>query len=244
MSSAVLLLLMLIALWVAISSDLAAADGVDDGWNSTATSTWIPTDTVATVGHSTDLLSTLSVENATYFTQPCEVTSPPSSSRTYDVRLRWFRVMLPILLALTTVGNPLSIITLQNPRFALFHSNQSSRSSELIPRTSRPQANPEPAVSQVVNKLYPQCAGSRRHWSHLHRSSASLCQVRVQFGFSTDFACCVQGPHLPYVLISPGISHSTIILSSSGGSRGMRGMQPHPPQLGQKFFERLYIGHV
>ena len=24
---------------------------------------------------------------------------------------------------------------------------------------------------------------------------------------------------------------------------GMRGMRPHPPQLGQKFFERLYFGH-
>ena len=25
--------------------------------------------------------------------------------------------------------------------------------------------------------------------------------------------------------------------------RGMRGMRPHPPQLGQKFFERQYFGH-
>ena len=24
----------------------------------------------------------------------------------------------------------------------------------------------------------------------------------------------------------------------------MRGMRPHPPQLGQKFFERLYFGHA
>ena len=24
---------------------------------------------------------------------------------------------------------------------------------------------------------------------------------------------------------------------------GMRGIRPHPPQLGQKFFERLYFGH-
>ena len=24
---------------------------------------------------------------------------------------------------------------------------------------------------------------------------------------------------------------------------GMRGMRPHPPQLGQNFFERLYLGH-
>ena len=24
---------------------------------------------------------------------------------------------------------------------------------------------------------------------------------------------------------------------------GMRGMRPHPPQLGQKIFERLYFGH-
>ena len=29
----------------------------------------------------------------------------------------------------------------------------------------------------------------------------------------------------------------------SGGSRGMRGMRPHPPQFGQKIFERLYFGH-
>ena len=26
-------------------------------------------------------------------------------------------------------------------------------------------------------------------------------------------------------------------------SGGMRGMRPHPPQLGQIFFERLYFGH-
>ena len=31
--------------------------------------------------------------------------------------------------------------------------------------------------------------------------------------------------------------------ATSGGSRGMRGMRPHPPQLGQKIFQRLYFGH-
>ena len=35
-------------------------------------------------------------------------------------------------------------------------------------------------------------------------------------------------------------SRPNTIVSVSGGSRGMR---PHPPQLGQKFFERLYFGH-
>ena len=36
------------------------------------------------------------------------------------------------------------------------------------------------------------------------------------------------------------VCHCKCMPIFSGGSRGMR---PHPPQLGQKFFERLYFGH-
>ena len=120
MSSPVLIA-MVLTLSVAICSNSAAVDtGGDDG-NSTdvvaGRSTRVPTsghhsETAVTDGNSTDVSAT-----GTWTTQPDEVQSLSPSSRISDVRVPWFRAVSPILIALTTVGNPLSIVTLQNRLF-------------------------------------------------------------------------------------------------------------------------------
>ena len=120
MSSPVLIA-MVLTLSVAICSNSAAVDtGGDDG-NSTdvvaGRSTRVPTsghhsETAVTDGNSTDVSAT-----GAWTTQPDEVQSLSPSSRISDVRVPWFRAVSPILIALTTVGNPLSIVTLQNRLF-------------------------------------------------------------------------------------------------------------------------------
>jgi len=142
MSTAVLLLITL-ALSPAISSNVSTAaaaatadaddddiaDSGDDGNSTTVvvgSSTSTPTsgedaETVEVTGrNSTSVISsTVSAEDETLPTQTGEgdVQSLPPTSRTDDVSIKWVRVISPIFIALTTVGNPLSIITLQNPLF-------------------------------------------------------------------------------------------------------------------------------
>lgn len=152
MSTAVLLLITL-ALSPAISSNVsttaaaaATADADDDDiadsggdGNSTTvvvgSSTSTPTsgedaETVEVTGrNSTSVISsTVSAEDETLPTQTGEgdVQSLPPTSRTDDVSIKWVRVISPIFIALTTVGNPLSIITLQNPLFRFSSDIQTS----------------------------------------------------------------------------------------------------------------------
>ena len=133
------LLLTTLTLSACVSSNLAAAADDDDddgdgdgGGNSTSvvagSSTWIPTsnedaETPATDGgHSTNV-STSTASSSTPTIQQDDVQSLPTSSWADVAGDTCFRVISPVLILLTTVGNPLSIITLQN---ALFRKSSTS----------------------------------------------------------------------------------------------------------------------
>ena len=128
------MLLTTLTLSACVSSNLAAAadddddDDDDDGSDGNSTtvvagsSTWIPTsdegaETPATDGGNSTNVSTSTASSAMQTTQQDDVQSLPTSSWADVAGDTWFRVVSPILILLTTVGNPLSIITLQNPLF-------------------------------------------------------------------------------------------------------------------------------
>jgi len=128
------MLLTTLTLSACVSSNLAAAadddddDDDDDGSDGNSTtvvagsSTWIPTndegaETPATDGGNSTNVSTSTASSAMQTTQQDDVQSLPTSSWADVAGDTWFRVISPILILLTTVGNPLSIITLQNPLF-------------------------------------------------------------------------------------------------------------------------------
>jgi len=149
MSSAILILVTL-TLSSVVSPHLAAAaaaadddnddddgDGIDDENSTTVVAGWsvsIPSSedagTAVTVGNSTTTWSTVSAAedvNSTWTTQPAEIQSLPPTSMKW-----WFRVLSPIFIALTTVGNPLSIVTLQSPLFRLNVDVKTSTCSNLV----------------------------------------------------------------------------------------------------------------
>ena len=66
-------------------------------------------------------------------------------------------------------------------------------------------------------------------------NSRSRLQLSVYVGL---IACRLLDKFLNRYTESPCV-HTTAVADPGG----MQGMRPHPPELGQKFFERLYFGH-
>ena len=126
-----------------------------------------------------------------------------------EVSVMWFKIASPILIVMSTFGNLVSVVTLQNPLSLPQYSTSSSITvTSASPEARCTMAAPEPAVWQVFDELRAQCAGRRGRWGRLHRSSPSLDCIHVLRRHPRHVVVCVQAPPTSYLLLSPGISQA------------------------------------
>ena len=149
-----------------------------------------------------------SEENATstWPTQTTEVQTLSPRSLTSHAAVIWFRVMSPIFIALTTVGNPLSIITLQNP---LFRSNV-----DVCSRSSMPGTGSATGTGSTL-KLSPTYRDLIIHMTRSHRFTCPDFVISsVQISLFHLSAVLIPGcPHRCSVLTSDVVCHDPRVSS-------------------------------